>query len=163
MTTYSGNTNSKSIRARRAEREGRFPATRMVELLRQKGLFSGVTAAAIRDAVPSAEWHHTGSFATETNYYSLADIWQARRQLRARIAELRSQPKAEAARCLARQAEWLEWTGMRNHPRATQRRVENIEVTIKGQFVTLHLPERDVRKHIGTRGFSVQLADGRRL
>lgn len=58
---YSGNTNSKSVNARLAERERRFSASGMAAYLRRRGLFPGLTAADIAAAVRSTEWHHVGT------------------------------------------------------------------------------------------------------
>lgn len=85
-TTYSStNSNTKSLNAHLAEEAGRYPASHWPAILRRKGLFPGVTAADIKAAVWTDEWHHTGTFAARTNYYSLQDIYDYRRELRQEI------------------------------------------------------------------------------
>lgn len=163
MTTYSGNTNSKSVNARLAERDGRFPATRMAAELRRRGLFAGVTAADIAAAVQTSEWHHSGSFAARVPYFGLAEIFEGRRALRAAIAARKAAPKAEGERHEGCSAVWLEWSGSRARPRATERRAEGIAVTVRGRFAILHLPAGDLRKQLGARGFTLRSADGQML
>ena len=163
MTRYSGNTNSKSINARLAERDGRLPATAMAADLRRRGLFAGVTGADIAAAVVTGEWHHSGSFAAHVNYYSLDQIYACRRTLREAIAARKAAPKSAGEKHDGCTAEWLEWTGDRRHPRATDHRAENIAATVKGRFVTLHLPAGDIRKQLGARGFTLRLPSGKKL
>lgn len=162
MTTYSGWTNSKSVNARNAEVAGRFPASVWVHKLRQMRLFRGVTAADIRTAVSTDEWHHVGKYAAECFYYGLDDIFRDRIKLRATIAARRSQPRVIAQRYENCCAEWLDWGGTRKHPRAYEKRADGIAVTIKGELATLHLPSGDLRKRRGTRGFTLYLPNGER-
>lgn len=163
MTTYSGNTNSKSLNARAAEADGRFPASRMAEVLRDKGLFRGVTPADIKAAVHSGEWHHVGSYAARVDYYGLDDVFQFRRELRAAIAARKAKAAPAERRFENCTARWLEWSGSRRHPRATERTAEGVAITVKGNWATLHLPPGaphfgPIRKSLGTRGFTLRLA-----
>lgn len=121
MTTYSGNRNDQSIRARAAKNEGRFPASYWPARLRRLGLFRGVTAADIA-AAPTAEWHHTGTYAAETPFYGLGDIFAARRAIRASIRARKAAPKNKFPRVLHEKArvEWVEWAGTRRHPKAVE-------------------------------------------
>jgi hypothetical protein len=180
---YSGWTNSKSLNARAAEADGRYPATVMATMLRQLGLFPGVTAADINEAVGSGEWHHVGSYAAQVNYYSLFDVYSDRRALRAAIAARKAKPKPAATRHDGCTVTWLEWIGSRRHPRAEEYTAAGVAVTVKGQFLTIHLSPgadyrrsdtkaralieiaapRDVRKQLGGRGCKLRLADGRVL
>lgn len=166
VTLYYGNTNSRSRGARLAEAAGRYPATRMAAYLRRLGLFRGATAADITGAVESTEWHHVGNFAARVPYYGLDDIYRFRRELRAAITARRAAAKPAEMRYDGCMAEWLEWSGTRTHPHATQRRAERIAITRRGKFVILHLGAgggAPVRKKIGARGLVITLPDGRVL
>jgi len=175
-TMYSGNTNSKSLNARQAEREGRYPATGMAETLRAKGLFKGVVAADIKAAVHSGEWHHVGAYAARVDYYDLLDVYACRRALRAAIAARKAAPKAAGERREGCTVTWLEWSGTRAHPRAKEYTAVGVAVTVKGSFATIHMemggacfrsdktPPRpvgvlrshDIRKNLSARGFRLQ-------
>jgi hypothetical protein len=175
MSRYSGWTNSKSLNARQAEREGRFPATAMVAMLRAKGLFAGVTSGDILAAVDTVEWHHVGRYAAEIKYFGLGDIFACRRALRARIATRRAAPKPQGQRYRGCTVTWLEWVGTRAHPRALEFTASGVEVTVKNRWATVHLvpgaelrrtdtktkmlvavpAPRDVRKSLDARGFAL--------
>lgn len=162
-TRYSGQTNSKSVNARIAETEGRVPPTAMAAELRRRGLFAGVTAADIKAAVTTLEWHHVGSYAARIDYYSLEQVFADRRRLRAVISARRAAPSETGVRIEGCSAEWLEWSGSRRYPRAVERRAENIAVTLKGRWAVLHLNGAALRKNLSTRGFTVRGPDGRML
>lgn len=56
-----------SVRAARARREGKLPAT---EAAREWGFKS---PAALRSVVRPCEWHHTGKFARATDFFDVAE------------------------------------------------------------------------------------------
>lgn len=62
---YSGK--SKSIRAEKAESEGKFPLSKAAQIL-------GVTTIKIKQFLYPSEWHHTGALYNDTYYYDIADI-----------------------------------------------------------------------------------------
>lgn len=62
---------SRSARATEAEENGRLPLTRAIPLVASE---AGVTRQAAREALLAShdgEWHHTGKYARETNYYDV--------------------------------------------------------------------------------------------
>lgn len=163
---YSGNTNSKSLNARSAEREGRFPAAHWPKLLRARGIFKGVTAADIKSAVDTSEWHHVGSFAARVDYYDLRDIFNARRELRAAIAARKAAAKTPKFPALLHErasVTYSEWEGSGRRKTSTEwtaaaARVTQISATMveiegvfrRGKVAGAFSPERRVvRKKLG--------------
>lgn len=163
---------SKSNNAIAAERDGRFPASRIARIL-------GVPAAFISDCCAFAsggEWHHTSKFYNTTAYYDVAHIraWidgdadtvEDRGETFAdALAAWRAAQKAKGEKrhegCRVR---WLEWGGTRSHPRATER-VEDGCVVVDGggKFVAITLPSgASFKKGRDTRGFEVHQG-GKRL
>ena len=92
MAGYSWD-DGKSWNAVAAEADGRFPASFWVKWLRRWPRYRGLTAADIRDIVPSSEWHHSSKYFNRVDYFEAGDIFDARKELRARIA-LRKEWKA---------------------------------------------------------------------
>lgn len=157
-TTYSGQTNSKSINARVAERNRRFSATQMAAYLRSRGLFRGITGSHIKSAVKSYEWHHVGTYAAEVDYYGLEDIYRDRAALRAAIAQPRA-PRDTAERIEGCAVQWTDWVGKsRNYMRPLERRFENVAVTLKGNWAIVHTSSLgDVRKKLNGSSFRLTL------
>lgn len=160
---YSGNTNSKSLNARAAERDGRFPASAWPARLGVMGLFRGVTAADIKTAVETSEWHHVGSFAAQINYYGLAEIFAARRALRtamaARKAARRGPPKFPALLHERASITYTDWEGAGRRKTSTEWKASGARVTqisatmveIDGEFQASghKAARRVVRKKLG--------------
>ena len=84
---------SKSVRAVLAEQDGLMNASQLVQYLRKKKLFPGITTKIIKQVLPPTEWHHTSKFFNETNYFELATVFQHRKALRAAIASEKQKPK----------------------------------------------------------------------
>lgn len=63
---------SRSKRASAAEREGKRPLSRFVQLIRPE--FPGVTAADVRAVIQPCEWHHTSKMVNPTDYYDPREI-----------------------------------------------------------------------------------------
>jgi hypothetical protein len=88
------------------------------------------------------------------------DCEQVMRQAQEMLARLRAFHSVNEARTfIARRVKWLEWSGSRAHPHATEETRKNIQITIKGQFAILHgcgIAGKDLRKKIDARGFSIE-------
>lgn len=167
MARYAGWTNSKSLNARAAESDGRFPATHWPQRLKTLGLFAGVTAADIKAAVETGEWHHVGSYAAKIKYYGFGEIFESRRQLRAAIAARKAVakgepkfPKALHPRAAVTFTEWegkgrrksaIEWSS----GAAAVTQISETMVEIAGEF-------RRLKTNVGHRVFRKKL-DGRWL
>ena len=155
MTGYSDF--SKSNNAIAAERDGRHPLTRAAKLAR-------VPKELIKKFVGTREWHHTSGWYNRVDYYSVEDI----RETFGLYGNLDgSEPDAVAALVAWKRikfevivhagqtVEWIEWSGSRNYPKATERRAEGCTVAVKGQTATIKLPSGEmVTKRLSTRGFS---------
>jgi hypothetical protein len=145
---------SKSNNAVAAERDGKMTAGRLAKAWH-------TTAAVIKQVFKTHEYHHTSSWFNCTNYYAkphfagFAEHIATVRKIRALTAEA----KGQARTFIARRVKWLEWSGSRAHPHATEETRENVKVTIKGQFAILHgcgIAGKDLRKKIDGRGFSIE-------
>lgn len=163
---------SKSNNAVAAESEGRFPLTKAAKL-------AGVPAALVKNHVKPREWHHTSGWFNRTNYFDPREIrivfgleaapsqdddaWASLPDHAdpAAVAALAAYAPVTALRHEGCTAVWVEWSGSRRHAKATDRRAEDLTVTIKGATAILHLPTGDVVKKISARGFEVKAADGK--
>ncbi len=67
--TYLRHGRGQSLNSIKAKDEGRLPASYFAKELGQ-----GITAADIINACGKGEWHHTGAFASRTNFYEIDDI-----------------------------------------------------------------------------------------
>lgn len=135
----------------------------------------GCTKAELRDLIDAgllwaSEWHHTGEFFAETDFYRPSEV-------RERVAFLKLKPEqiaeARAASKKARErasegevhrrctVQWLEWFGKGVRPE--EHRVEGATVRVKGCFATVTLPDGDTfRKKLGATGFSFETPADRR-
>lgn len=156
---------SKSVRASQAESLDRYPASVAAKLL-------GVSAASIKAILSPSEWHHTGSYYNRTDYYDIElllamknndedimsmyddeEIQEARNQLE----ELKSYKAPELkSNTYKANVRWLTWSGTRNHPKATEHIVNNVDVTERGSFYYFKDNDgNDVKKKIGSNGTEV--------
>jgi hypothetical protein len=133
---------SKSNNAIQAEHLGRFPASVLAKKL-------SISTEAIKALMQPCEWHHTSSRYNRTDYYDLEEAQEM-------LVELKAYKKPNAAPVnYTANVKYLEWSGSRKYPKATEYRFDNIKVTEKGQFYTFHTPHGDVRKKIGSNGTEV--------
>jgi predicted transcriptional regulator len=153
---------SKSNRAIQAEADGKMTVSTLAKRLK-------VSTAAVKEFCKPCEHHHTSSWFNCTNYYEETDLLLAaqgeqdperfdgeKEEAYALLKKMRAfNVKSDARTFAAAKVKWLEWSGSRAHPKATEMIAENIQVTVKGQFATLHLPNGDLRKKIDARGFSI--------
>ncbi len=155
MAGYNGF--SKSNNAVSAEANGRFPASKCAKIL-------GVPVEFIR-AQGSCEWHHTSKHFNTTPYYDLESIREhletseGQQQLSEIKADLASKKTATATIYENADVAWIEWSGTRNHPRATNYTATGATVTDGGgKFVEVRLPNgKTFRKGRDTRGFTVSV------
>lgn len=145
---------SKSNNALDAEANGRFPASVVAKRL-------GVPVAAVK-AAEWSEWHHTSSWYNRTYYYDLEEVrgWLATDEGQQALANARAPREAVTYQDVT--VEWLEWSGSRKHPKATERTAGGCTVTIKGQMATITLPDGGtMRKRLTTRGLHMRTPGAR--
>ena len=134
---------SKSVRAYEAEDNDRYTATECDRLL---GVRSGATKACL---VPS-EWHHTGSYYKETDYYDIRLLLAIKdndeeiiseydedeiNEARESLEELKSWRKPKlTSKTYKADVEWLTWSGTRKHPKAIKHSVKNVDVEERGSY-----------------------------
>jgi hypothetical protein len=132
---------SKSVSAVNAEADCKFPATEAARRL-------GVSVAAVKAILVPCEWHHTSKYYNQTDYYDVTDLSEDE------LAALRAyRPAHPQGRTYLADVRWLEWSGSRNHCKATERTAQAVDVTERGAFYTFALPGGEcVRKKIGSNG-----------
>ncbi len=105
------------------------------------------------------EWHHTSSHYNATNFYGINEI-ELDELTAERVAEWNEEevkPAAPAAPLRKRGSiEYLVWGGTRKHPKAFERRMENVEIEEKGSFFIVYREGVEVlKKKIGSTGTHV--------
>lgn len=160
---------SKSVRAYEAEDNDRYTATECDKLL---GVRSGATKACL---VPS-EWHHTGSYYKETDYYDIRLLLAIKdndeeviseydedeiKKAKENLEELKSWRKPKlTSKTYKADVEWLTWSGTRKHPKATKHSVKNADVEERGSYYYFNdeygIP---TKKMIGSNGTYVHKLD----
>ena len=126
---------SKSNNAIEAEQYGRFPASILARRI-------GVKCKAIKALMVPSEWHHTSKHYNKTNYYDEEEALEMIEQLKAWKEPSKDVVVHEKCSC-----EYLEWSGTRNHPKATKIQSENVRATAKGDWFLLEYPNgRKLRK-----------------
>ena len=160
---------SKSVRAYEAEDNDKYTATECDKLL---GISSGATKACL---VPS-EWHHTGSYYKETDYYDIRLLLAIKdnneeviseydedeiKEAKESLEELKSWRKPKlTSKTYKADVEWLTWSGTRKHPKATKHSVKNADVEEKGSYYYFNdeygIP---TKKMIGSNGTYVYKLD----
>ena len=118
------------------------------------------TLAKLKDfALRVSSWHHTSCHYNATDFYSLDE-----RALDCMTAEDAAEllakdvkPAAPARRLGS--IEWLEWGGTRKHPKATERKLDGVEIEEKGAFYLVYKNgELVLRKKIDSNGTFVKYA-----
>ena len=160
---------SKSVRAYEAEDNDKYTATECDKLL---GVKPGATKACL---VPS-EWHHTGSYYKETDYYDIRLLLAIKdndeeviseydedeiKKAKESLEELKSWRKPElTSKTYKADVEWLTWSGTRKHPKATKHSVKNTDVEERGSYYYFNdeygIP---TKKMIGSNGTYVHKLD----
>ena len=147
---------SKSNNAVAAEESGRYPATTLGKLL-------GVKPKAIKALLTASEWHHTSSHFNKTDYYDAEEAQE-------RLEELKAwqEPTAGEITHLGCSGEFVDWSGTRNHPKATVVKFEGLKVVEKGDWFTFVIQVtpvmvRKIRKGRSTNGFKVYDSNKRKI
>ena len=157
--------NRKSIRAVSAENDNKFPATTAAKYLE-------VNSQAIKDILFPSEWHHTGSYYNETDYYDIdlllgikdndesilsnysdEEIEEAKEQYN----KLKQWKKPEVkSKTFKADIEWLTWSGTRKYPKATRHELKNVDVEERGSFYYFKDEDgNEIKKKIGSNGTKV--------
>jgi len=145
---------SKSNRAAKAEKNGRFPASIVAKML-------GVPCAYIKERVKTGEWHHSSSWFNCVDYYDLEDVreWIESEEGKADLEQWRAsqsqKTKSIRTGCVV---EWVEWRGTRRHPRAIKKRQEGCTVEDAGKsFLRIILPNgKEMRKKRDCKGLEIK-------
>ena len=162
MAGYDGY--SKSNNAIAAEADGRFPATKLAKRLK-------CSSAAIKRHLKTTEYHHTSSRYNSTDYYdepvliALADGVDHTAIMEyygldsgelttavAMLGTLRADKPNSAQRHTGCWVKWLTWSGSRKRPVAEEHEARNVDITVSGSFITIHLESGDVRKKATSNG-----------
>jgi len=172
MAGYEGY--SKSNNAVCAELCGRYPASVLARNLK-------VSTAAVKSVLDPCEWHHSSSWYNSVDYYDGAlliplshnqmpdpadyydeeELFEAAETLLALKQEhkdIRKREKTIAGwsddDCTV---EWIEWSGSRRRPRATERSEEHCRVEFNGKATyTITTPSGyTFTKRAGTNGFYI--------
>ena len=163
---------SKSNNALDAEAANRFPASVLARKLK-------VRTAAIKALMEPREWHHSSKHYNEVDYYDgdlllslaagVADLYETDEIETATtlLAALRAwrPPAKNVKRWCGCTVKWLEWSGTRNRPKATENTADNCSVEWRGgKFCTVTFPQGGtMRKGTETNGFEVRDSEGRRV
>ena len=147
---------SKSNNAIEAEHHGLMTASAVAKLIGH-----GATAAGVAAVLKPAEWHHTSKHYNATDYYDYAisreDVAEEGRNVDAEIIAASKQEKGGAATLTGAIVAWLEWSGTRNHPVASEKTAADCTVEYKGgAFCTVTFPTGKImRKKLTTNGFTI--------
>jgi hypothetical protein len=120
---------------------------------------SRLSARLVEKFCTAAEWHHSSKNFNRVNFYDVAEVLATFGLAvhedypadPAAVAALAA-PKVETVidACTVR---WLDWSGTKKHPKATERSAENCRVSV-GATATVTLPDGSCfQKRVTTRGF----------
>ena len=105
-------------------------------------------------ALCKSSWHHTSCHYNATDFYSVDESYLD--DLTIYDAAKLYIKSAPAARRLG-SIEWLEWGGTRRHPKATERKLDGVEIEEKGAFYLVYKGgELVLKKKIGSNGTFVK-------
>jgi hypothetical protein len=176
MTQYEGGYSGTrmSNRAVAAYDRGRLPLSKITAgALRDNGipLKLGEFKALVADyEIIGDEWHHTGSYFAETEFFDLAAIAESYEESpellvrhRAEAARLVAEAKAKKNAATAHEdctVEWLEWYGTRKHPWCEEHSASGCRVEVKGQTAQVYNAEgrHFLTKRTYTNGFHFESA-----
>lgn len=119
-------------------------------------LRAGRLANLKRFALHNSSWHHTSSHYNSTDFFSLDEL-NLDNMTEIDAAKLKENEEAPAVDVAPGRRvgciEWLEWGGTRKHPRAFERKLENVEIEEKGCFYLVFKNGVQVlKKKIGSNG-----------
>lgn len=147
---------SMSNRAVEAYRNGLRPASKIKR----------VPAELIRQYVSATEWHHTSKHYNETDFYDPAEVlavfgieqnddYEVDQEAVEALARYKQSKKEVAVEVYENcRVKWLEWSGTRRHPKATECTETGCLVTVKNQTATVQFPNgRTMTKRTYANGF----------
>lgn len=103
------------------------------------------------------EWHHTSAKYNCTDFYEVNE-WILDHLEPEDVAAWQESPSSSVTPTRKKgNIDWLEWSGTRKHPKATEKRLENVEIEEKGSFYIVYQNGQQVlKKKIGSNGTYVQ-------
>ena len=118
-----------------------------------------INAATLREHLLSnSSWHHTGYYYNKTDFYALdedvvSELTQDAVNQWTKIAD----KKPEDTETFRGNIDYVEWSGSRNHPKATNKRLENVVIQKRGSFYRVLADNGNeiLRKKIGSNGTRV--------
>jgi hypothetical protein len=143
-----------------------------------------IPAKLIEEYVTPSEWHHTAKFYNRTNFYNPQEVrvifgleapgnsdYEPNELAIAALAAYKaSAKKAKAVTVWENcKVEWLEWSGSRSHPRATEMVRDGCRVELKDGTTTYKITyshngtEYFLTKRKGTNGFAFWNSNGTRV
>ena len=160
---------SKSNRANQAEDNGRYPLSRVAEILK-------VPLGFLKEHGPEpTEWHHTSKFYNATSYYDLAEVarWLDSKEAVGReanpsdllaewLANKKSRESGAPDVLKGVRVKVLEWSGTKNYRRAKEVIYDNATITRKAgqQMVSVVGKGFDFKKALDTNGFEIASNEG---
>lgn len=93
------------------------------------------------------EWHHTSKHYNATDFYAVDDC-KLDELTPEDVAEWKADKPQKAPEPTARKGTiyYLEWTGTRNHPRAKECKIEDVEILEKGSFYIVSKDGKQILK-----------------
>lgn len=161
---YSGY--SMSQRAARAYEDGEKPLSKWTkreiinkikDIDKEKAqAFSKVKLSVLKDTVLRySSWHHTSSMCNRTDFYEVSDEIIEEMTIDdilnlTKKEEVKEEPVNKYKGTII----YLEWSGTRKHPKATEHKLEDVWIEEKGCFylVTNDTGELVIKKKIGSNG-----------
>ena len=157
---------SMSVNMAEAQEENRLPASKAAKAL-------GVSTQAIKETIPTSEWHHASSYYNKVDVYDINPYLELKAgkelstdeyseediaEYKANWEAMKAFPKPDkSVKQFYGDAEWLEWSGSRARPKVEEHKETGILIEEKGSFYTFHLPNgTTVKKKIGSNGTYVK-------
>lgn len=112
--------------------------------------FKKVSLKKLRSLLEYTSWHHCSSYCNKIDFYSLGDLSEFKeadylKLLKKEEKEEKEEVKEVKARCI-----YLEWSGTRKHPKATE--IEAVGI-IKGNWFFPN--DRNFKKSTTANGFKI--------
>ena len=115
---------------------------------------SKIKASVLKDKVLRyTSWHHTGSYCKPTDFYSVDLVGISKMSLEA-IKELKNETaEPDPISKYHGTIYYLEWSGSRRHPKATERCLKDVDIEERGCFYYVSKNGIEIlTKKIGSRG-----------
>lgn len=158
---------SMSKRATEAYENGEKPCSKWTKkeiLIRIKDIdeekaqaFSKIKLSVLKDAVLRySSWHHTSSMCNRTDFYEVsAEVIEEMTINDILALSKKEEEKVEAPTAKYKGSiKYLEWTGTRKHPKATEHKLEDVWIEEKGCFYLVSDDDGKllIKKKIGSNG-----------